>query len=335
MKGILRRIWYLLNRRRMERELADEMAYHRELMAADRQHDFGGDLRLREDAREVWGWAWLDRLCQDLTYGSRILRNSPGFTITAMLVLALGIGVPLTAYRQMLYDMQADAAPDPDTLVHLTRRATGLHITMLPYPALTFYAANAHCFREVIGLSQPYQAIFGETKSASAAEQIRVLFATANYFPEFGIACARGRLLTADDERPDSEAAALVGELFWEKRLGGDPGIIGRKITVNGKTVRVAGVVSRSAKNRADVWMTLARQPYVIEGSTLLTDWNSALEVYGRLSPGISPQASEQETRALGARLHELRPTEVSSDEYLEARPINELDHTAMTFTWC
>ena len=83
---LFRPIRYLLNRRRLQREMADEMAYHRELMPVDRQREFGNDLRLLERSREVWGWAWLDHLCQDLTYGSRVLRRSPDFTLTAVLV---------------------------------------------------------------------------------------------------------------------------------------------------------------------------------------------------------------------------------------------------------
>ena len=61
MKELLRRLSYLWNRRRLEREMAEEMAYHRELLSADRRTHFGDDLRLREDAREMWGWTWLDR----------------------------------------------------------------------------------------------------------------------------------------------------------------------------------------------------------------------------------------------------------------------------------
>jgi predicted permease len=328
MRELLRRIWYLFHRRRLERELADEMAYHRELMPPGRRADFGSDLRMLEDAREAWGWAWLDRLGQDLKYGGRVLRHSPGFTVTAMLVLGLGIGVPLTAFRELLYDLQANSPPDPDTMVQLTRRAAGLHITVLPYPALAFYAANAHSFRQVIGVSQTHQATFGD-------QQIHLVFATANYFPEFGTLPARGRLFSADDERQDTEPPALVAESFWQRSLGADPAILGRTIAINGKPVRIVGVMPRSPRSftrSTDVWMPLARQPYVLEGSTLLTDWNSALDVYARLSPGVSPKASEQETRALGARLHDLRPTDVRQDEYLDARPILRLDHNGSEF---
>ena len=61
MMELLRRLSYLWNRRRFEREMTEEMAYHRELMSADGRTDFGSELRLREDARETWGWTWLDR----------------------------------------------------------------------------------------------------------------------------------------------------------------------------------------------------------------------------------------------------------------------------------
>jgi predicted permease len=333
MRELLRRIWFLWNRRRLEREMAEEMAYHREMMAPGRRADFGSDLRLREDTREIWGWGWLDRLRQDAAYGARVLRNSPGFSLTAMLVLALGIGVPLTAFRAVLTDMQGGPVPDPDTLVRLTRRAPGAYITNLPYPELVFYSANAKSFRGVIGVSTRNQAVLGETAAGSAPDQIQVTFTSSNYFPEFGIAPSLGRVLTSGDERPDAEAAAMVGELFWQRRLGGDPAIIGRFVRVNGKQLRVVGVVPRSAKAVDDVWMPLVRQPYIIEGSTLLTDWNSALDVYARLKPGVSPKASEQETLALSARMRELRPDRVLQGEYLEARRILQLDTNSPEFT--
>jgi predicted permease len=330
MMELLRRLSYLWNRRRLERDMAEEMAYHRELMSPDRRTNFGDDLRLREDAREMWGWTWLDRLHQDLTYGVRVLRNARGFTLTAMLVLVLGIGVPLSAFRVVVADLRGGSAPDPDSLVHLTRRAPGAHTTSLTYPELAFYGANAKSFRSLIAVSRRNPAVFGEAAAGgtpdSIPDSITVAFVTANYFPEFGVAPALGRVLTPEDERPDAEPAALIGEMLWQRRLAGDPAVIGRSIRVNGKLLRVVGVLPRSAQPRDDVWMPLVRQPYVVEGSTLLTDWNSSLDLYGRLRPGVSPQVSQQETLALAARLRERWPDRVWKDEYLEARPILAFD---------
>jgi hypothetical protein len=303
---LLRRLSYLWNRRRLEREMAEEMACHRELMSPDRRTNFGDELRLREDAREIWGWTWLDRLHQDLTYGVRVLRNAPGFTLTAMLVLVLGIGVPLSVFRLVVADLHGGSVPDPDSLVHLTRRAPGSHMTSLTYPELAFYGANATSFRNVIGVSRGNQAVFSDAAAVSTPESIpgsipesiNVAFATSNYFPEFGIGPALGRVLTPDDERPDAEPAAVISDLFWQRRLGADPAVIGRSIRVNGKLLRTVGVIARSAMTSDDVWISLVRQPYVVEGSTLLTDWNPALDLYGRLRPGVSPQSSQQETLA-------------------------------------
>jgi predicted permease len=332
MMELLRRLAYLWNRRRHEREMAEEMAYHRELMAAEGRSNFGHELRLREDAHEVWGWSWLDHLHQDLTYGARVLRNAPAFTLTAMLVLVLGIGVPLSAFRVVLTDLQGGSAPDPDSLVHLTRRAPGARMTSLTYPELAFYSANAKSFRNVIGVSAHNPAVFSETAASSTPEPIHVAFATANYFPEFGIAPVLGRVLTPDDERADAEPVAVISESFWQGRLGSDPGVIGRSIRVNDKVLGVVGVMPRSAKIRADIWMPLVRQPYVVEGSTLLTDWNSALDLYGRLAPGVSPDVSQQETLALAASLREQWPDRVWKGEYLEARPIHAFDSSSEEF---
>ena len=334
MMELLRRISYLFNRRRLEREMAEEMAYHRELMSIDQRTNFGDDLRLREDAREMWGWTWLDRLHQDLSYGARVLRNAPGFTVTAMLVLVLGIGIPLSAFRVVLTELQGGLAPDPDSLVRLTRRSPEAVVTSLTYPELVYYAANSKSFRNVIGVSTRNQAVFGEAASDSAPESINLAFVTANYFSEFGVAPALGRVLTPDDERPDADPAAVIDESFWQRRLGRDPTVIGRSIRVNGKLVQVVGVMphQRHPDVRDDVWMPLVHQPYVVEGSTLLTDWNSALNLYGRLRPGVSPQTAQQETLALAARLRERWPDRVWKGEYLEARPINEFDASSEEF---
>src|SRR5215472_13631158 len=91
----MRRLSALIHRRSLRRELADEMAAHREMMTPGRRRQFGSALRLLEESDDQWGWTWLDRLRQDLLYGVRSLSRAPGFAVTAIAVLSLGIGVNL------------------------------------------------------------------------------------------------------------------------------------------------------------------------------------------------------------------------------------------------
>src|SRR5918993_1098602 len=125
-------------------------------------------------------------------------------------------------------------------------------MTSLTYPELTFYAENATSFRSVIGLSERNPATFSDEAAGSTPEPVNVAFATANYFPEFGITPTLGRVLTTDDERADAEPAALVGESFWQRRLGGEASVIGKSIRVNGKLLRVIGVMPRSSQAGGD-----------------------------------------------------------------------------------
>jgi hypothetical protein len=167
MMELMRRLSYWWNRRRLEQEMAEEMAFHREMMSAKGKTNFGNELRLREDAREMWGWTWLDRLQQDAAYGARVLGKTPAFTVTAVLVLVLGIGVPLSAFRVVLTDLRGGTVPDPDSLVRLTRGAPGAHMTTLTYKELALYAANAKSFRNIGGISGRTQAAFSETAAGT------------------------------------------------------------------------------------------------------------------------------------------------------------------------
>src|SRR5580704_5384975 len=118
MHQFWRRLRYLLNRRRFDQELAGDMEFHREMAAREGGGHFGSTLRLREEAREAWGWTWMDRLAQDVRYAARTLRRSPGFTLVAVLMLAVGIGINVAAFSFFnLLVLRPLPVRDPATLL--------------------------------------------------------------------------------------------------------------------------------------------------------------------------------------------------------------------------
>ncbi len=136
----IRRLRYLLQRRRLEEELAGEMEFHREMAARNGGAPFGNTLRLREEAREAWGWMWMERLGQDLRYAGRQLRRSPGFTAMAILMLAIGIGANVGAFGFLnLMMLRPLRVRSPETLLRFKRRSPGSYASQMPYPEMAFF----------------------------------------------------------------------------------------------------------------------------------------------------------------------------------------------------
>ena len=154
MGEIWRRLWYFLNRSRLERELHEEMEAHRVLKELSGHGPrFGNSLRLREEAADEWGWAWLDRLSQDLRFAVRLLRRAPAFTLTAIAVLALGVGLNLAAFP--VFDMVALSwlpIRAPETLVRVYRRGPGRTTTSFSYPAFDFYRSRSSSLGQAIAV---------------------------------------------------------------------------------------------------------------------------------------------------------------------------------------
>src|SRR5262245_40859011 len=122
MRELLRRIHYFLNRRRFDDELADEMAFHKEMAERSGGVPLGNALRLREESRDAWGFLWLERLGQDLKYAFRAMRAAPGFTAAAVLVLSIGIGATVAAFSA--YNnvaLRPLPVRDPETILRFER----------------------------------------------------------------------------------------------------------------------------------------------------------------------------------------------------------------------
>ena len=323
MSEFFRRIWYLMNRRRLDAELRQDMEFHREMAALEGRRNFGNMLRLREQANESWGWGWLDRLMQDVRYGLRILLRSPGFTLTAVVVLAIGIGVNVAVFS--LFNMVALKplpVPAADRIVRLERRSPTSYTSEMSYPSFLFYREHATTLSAAIAvLGMPPMQIDRDLQPTS------VSFVTANYFTELGTRAAYGRLFeVTDDGSAEANAAVVLSYELWQRRFASDPNIVGRVIRLNGKPVTVAGVTpfafASFGGQHPDLWLPIAQQPYLVAHSTVLQDWtNSSVRMWGRLAPGVSAAAAEQELRSLTNQLRRQHPEAVWDQEFLQISP--------------
>ncbi len=323
MNEFLRRLLYLSSRRRLDRELENDMQFHREMAARESRQNFGNMLQLREDAREAWGWTWIDRLGQDLRYALRVMARSPGFTMTAVTILAIGIGVNVAAFG--FFDMvalQPLPVPHPEGLVRLERRSPNSYTSEMAYPSFLFYRDHARTLSAGMAvLGVPPMQIEDDLQGTS------ISFVTANYFSELGIRAPYGRMLNPGlDDSPGSPPAMVISYGLWQGRFGGDPSVIGRIVHLNKKPVTVVGVTPYSLATlggqHPDIWLPIAQQPYFIEGSKVLTDFdNSGVRMWGRLAPGMTAKAAEDELRLLTNELRRRHPSAVWDNEFIRSSP--------------
>jgi predicted permease len=323
MGELFRRIRYLINRRRFDAELESDMEFHREMAARAGHSNFGNTLRMREQAREAWGWTWLDRLVQDLSYAVRTLARSPGFTLTAVLVLAIGIGVNVAAFS--LFNMVAlEPLPvrDSESLVRLERRSPQNSTSEMPYLSASFYGEHAKSLKAMIAvLGVPPMQMDDDLQGTKAS------FATANYFLELGTRAAVGTLFDpARESEATSSPVVVLSYALWQHRFNGNPGIVGRTVRLNRKPATVIGVtpydLASLGGQTPDLWMPIVQQPYFVTGSTLLNDPGaSSVRMWGRLAPGATLKMAAEELKALTSELRRQHPKDIWDDEYIDIHP--------------
>lgn len=323
MGQLWRRLVYLFHRRRLDAELEADMEFHREMAGRAGRSNFGNVLRMREQSREAWGWTWLDRLVQDVQYGVRLFAHSPGFTFVVVLVLAIGIGVNVSAFS--LFNMIAlKPLPvrDPETLVRLERRAPDASTTEMAYPSFAFYRDHAATLSAAVAvLGIPPMHIDTDMEPTS------VSFVTPNYFTELGTPAALGRLFSAAlDSSSGSPPVVILSYGLWQHRFNADPSVIGRVIHLARKPVTIVGVTPYALASlggqHPDLWLPIAQQPYFIEGSKVLGDWNaSSVRMWGRLAPGVTAKACEQELRGLTDEIRKQHPEAVWNNEFIQSSP--------------
>jgi predicted permease len=323
MSEFFRRLRYLLNRRRFDRELARDLEFHRE-MAAGENRPFGNILHLREEAREAWGWMWIERLSQDVGYTFRLLRKSPGFTLAAVLILAIGIGVNIAAFGFFnLMVLSPLPVRDPATLVRFQRLSPKAYASVLPYPEMAFFREHSTTLSAVLAWTPSTLTMEHEQRPLKAQ------FVTADFFTELGAAVSLGRLLDPSrDETSGAGPVAVLSCAFWQSRFGADPSVAGKTIRLNGKPVTVVGVASGEFSGLSldgpELWLPISQHPWLVKGSRLLTDYSvegSGVTVWGRLRAGLTPKAAEEELGSLAAALRAEHPHDIWEKETLPGTP--------------
>lgn len=315
MSEFLRRISYLLNRSKVDRELQNDIEFHREMLSADSRRDFGNPAVIRERAREAWGWGWLDRLTQDLQFGYRLLKKSPGVAITAILVLALGIGVNVTAFNLVdVMFFKPLSVRDPHSIVKFAASSPRSYDNRIPYPATVFYREKASSLSAVMAMTNTRITLTNGTN-----QEIRAGLVTSNYFNELGGSAAYGRLFDpTSDDTAGAAPVAVLGYNFWQQQFGGDPSVVGKTIRLNQRPATIIGVVpfnfiglDPEHGETNEVWLLISHFDYFVPDTKLLTSYEpdeSGVFMFARLNPGLTRRAAGATLEPLSQELVQEHP---------------------------
>jgi len=262
-------------------------------------------------------------ILQDLRYALRQLRKSPGFTITAVLTLALGIGAN-TAIFTLVHAVMLKSLPvaNPSQLYRIGDNDNccvwgGLQNEgwgLFSYSLYQYIVANTPQFEQIAAFSaNSYVFSVRRSGSAEAAETFPGEFVSGNYFTTFGLRPFAGRLLNPQDDRTSAPPAIVMSYRAWQQHYGLDPSLIGSTLMVNGKPFTVAGIAppgfygDRLQNDPPEYYLPLAFEPMLEGDSALLhVDTQHWLYLIGRMKPGAQPSQVEAQ---LTTELRQYLPT--------------------------
>jgi putative ABC transport system permease protein len=314
----MRAIRNLIARRRVERELDEELRGYLEELTAEKQAagmgmpearraarlEMGGVEQVKEEVRDVRSGRVLEQLWQDVRYGARTLRKNPAFTAVAILALALGIGAN-TAMFSVAYGMLWRPLPYPNA----DRVAV---VFMRFFPRDFLYGTM--CVRDYLiwkehnrAFEQP--ALFRNRisdlgGSEGFPEQVQSAIVTASFFSTLGVRPLIGRTFAAGEDRPAAASVAVLGEGVWRKRFGANPGVLGKTITVNGAPSTIIGVMPdefHAPLRDTQLWTNLALDPPTRYGPWFYRG-------VARLKPGATLQQAQTELDQIARLMMQQRP---------------------------
>src|SRR5215467_12446959 len=245
--SLLSRLKGLLQIRRLERDLDDELHSHVEMRASDNmaagmsaqearydaQRRFGNSTFYKEDTRAVDIVGWIETTGQNLRYAGRMLRRSPGFTLVAILTLALGIGANLaifTVVQAVVFQPLPFSHPEQLVRVYDDLRSSNTHDVGMSVPELWDLRDRSGVFQDI---SVVYSAD-GNITGGEHPERIELLGTNANYFTMLGVHAQLGRTYIPADALPGFSEPVVISDAYWYRGFGADPNVVGKKIRLDG-----------------------------------------------------------------------------------------------------
>jgi predicted permease len=327
--SLLSRFKGLLRINHLERELDDELRSHIEMRTQDNlasgmspdeaRYDalrrFGNSTLMKEETRAMDIIGWIETTGQNLRYAARMLRRSPGFTLVAVLTLALGIGANVAIFTVVhAVLLQPLPFPHPEQLVRVYDdiRTSNTHDVGMSVPELWDLRDHSGVFQDISVLFPADANLTG----GDHPERIEFLGTSPNYFTLLGARPQLGRVFTAADAQPGFTLGVVISDAFWHRTFGADPQVLGRKIRVDNDLYSIVGVMppgfrhpGRTLGGDVDMWAAAgySAAPFptpVIRAARFLPG------AMGRLKPGLTLAQAQAQLDSFVAQLARQFPDE-------------------------
>jgi predicted permease len=329
-RRIIARLRNLLANQRAEEDLAREVASHLTLLADDFERSgmppeearlaarraYGGVEQAKQAHRDERSLLWIEQTMQDLRYGLRTLSKSPGFTITTVLTLALGIGA-CTAIFSLVNAVLIRSLPygDPGRLVYLYTPNPRFNIPPESFgPAYgDFYdiKRESRSFQRMTTFDQSMFSLAGQ----GSAQRVSAARVDGDFFQTFQASPDLGRGITSDDNQPGHERVAVISHALWQSTFGSAPNILHRSLVLDGKGYEIIGVMPPAFEyphnsdlpqgvpqyKTTQVWLPLALNAHQIADRD-----NASGVAVARLRPGVSIAQAQAELSTIMTRLDKL-----------------------------
>jgi len=248
-------------------------------------------------------------MIEDVRYALRVLLKNPGFTLMAILTLALGIGAN-TAIFSVVYGVLLRPLPyhDGARLVVLHQQATKAHENDVPFSAQEIFDYRDHS-RTLDAVVEHHSMSFLLFTSDSA-ERVNTAVVSANFFDVLGVKPLLGRTFVASDEDHGADAVLVLSYEYWKGRHGGDPNIVGRVFQMNNRPHTVIGVLPPIPQYPAqsDVYMPTSQCPFRSSPQFIADRTSRMMTAFGRLKPGIPVEQAQADLSTLASHIAQDHP---------------------------